>query len=103
MENFCAQHTEIVKDMATVKQMVVDMKVSFDEVKERMVSHIIEGEKEGGVRDRVKSLEKKLDDTNEIVSSLKRAEWKRVVVAGVIGGIVSRSPELLEFLLSFIK
>jgi hypothetical protein len=53
-----------------------------------VASHVKEGEKEGGFRDRVRDLEKQ-------GSSLKKAEWARVVVSGLIGGIVARSPELL--------
>lgn len=103
MNDFCAQHMDMVRDMATVKQVVENMDKSFQEVKNRMVAHINDGEKEGGVRDRVKALEKETKSLSESVSSLKKAEWKRVIVAGVIGGAVSRSPEILNFALMFFK
>lgn len=88
------QHMKTIEDVATIKQVVTDMKESFDEIKVRMVAHINEGEREGGIRDQVRIIKGELDVLSQAVDSLKKAEWRRVVVAGVIGGIVSRSPDI---------
>lgn len=81
MGDFCAQHIEQVKDTAMIKQTVSDLKTSFDEVRDRMVAHITEGEKQGGVRDRVSKLEWK-------VESIEARFWIPSIVGGVIGALI---------------
>ena len=97
MNDFCAQHMDMVKDMATVKQVVMDMSKSFDDVKARMVSHVHEGERPGGVRDRLLLLEQE-------ISTIKKGYWKACIVAGVIGGLLAdATPEVIKLIISFFK
>jgi len=70
----CGYHTQYVSDIAVVKN---DIKY----IKDKVCSHIHEGEKEGGFRDRLIILEQQ-------ISALKKAMWLRVGVAGIIGGLI---------------
>jgi len=81
MDNFCEEHTKQVFIIARVEQKLDDIKLSFEEIKSRMVDHINEGERPGGIRERVFAIEKD-------ISALKKAMWARVSVAGVIGGLI---------------
>ena len=78
---YCQQHMDQVKDLATVKQTVLDMKNSFDDIKGRMVAHINEGERPGGVRDRLSKLEWE-------VSEFKKRFWWSSIMGGVIGALI---------------
>jgi len=107
---YCDQHMQTIKDAETTKQVVIRLEKSFEDIKARMVVHINEGEKEGGFRDRVRDLEKENEriikdneKMNTVISSLKKADWKRVITAGIIGGIVSRSPDVWGFLLTLLR
>jgi hypothetical protein len=72
---------QIATDLATIKQVTNDMHASFQEVKLRFIGHIQEGERPGGIRERVLILERE-------VSALKKAMWFRCIVSGLIGGLV---------------
>lgn len=86
----CEFHTDFA---AQVSEMAADIKW----IKERVATHIEEGEKPvTGFRDRVLILERE-------VSSLKKAMWARVSVAGFIGGLVSQlTPEAFQFIVKLI-
>lgn len=81
----------------------------FEYFIKRTADHIAEGDKVGGYRDRILLLETedkaqsdRIGAQTEIISALKKAEWKRVIVGGVIGGIIARSPELIGIARHFI-
>lgn len=83
------EHIKLVADIEVVKN---DIKY----IREKVCDHIHEGEKEGGFRDRLIVLE-------QTVSSLKKAMWARVSVAGLIGGLVgSGSADALGIFLKWI-
>ena len=85
----CAEHTKLVSDIEVIKN---DIKY----IREKVCDHIREGEKEGGFRDRLIVLE-------QTVSSLKKAMWIRVGVAGLIGGLIgSGSADALGIFLKWI-
>ena len=85
----CAEHTKLVSDIEVIKN---DIKY----IREKVCDHIHEGEKEGGFRDRLIVLE-------QTVSSLKKAMWIRVGVAGLIGGLIgSGSADALGIFLKWI-
>jgi hypothetical protein len=85
----CAEHTKLVSDIEVIKN---DIKY----IREKVCDHIHEGEKEGGFRDRLIVLE-------QTVSSLKKAMWARVSVAGLIGGLIgSGSADALGVFLKWI-
>ena len=65
-------------------------------ISSKVCSHIKEGEERGGYRDRLIVIEQE-------VNSLKRAEWTRVVFAGVIGGLIGKlTPDLINFLIKCV-
>lgn len=100
---YCDQHIQNIRDAEITKQTCIRIEKSFEDVKARMVAHINEGEKEGGFRDRVRDLEKQAETQMAVISALKKAEWRRVIISGVIGGIVARSPEAWNLILNFLR
>jgi len=100
---YCEQHMTTMKDIESIKQTLIRVEKSFEDVETRMVAHINEGEQEGGFRDRVRDLEKETESQASVISALKKAEWKRVITSGVIGGIVARSPEVWNLVLNFLR
>jgi len=70
----CEYHVLLVSDIAVIKN-------DLTYIKDRICSHVEEGEKTGGFRDRLLLLE-------QSVSELKKAMWTRVIVAGFIGGLL---------------
>ena len=85
----CEYHTELVRDLAIIKN-------DIGYIKDKVCSHIEEGEKQGGFRDRLLILE-------QSVSSLKKAEWGRLITASLIGGLLGKlSPDMFDFLLKAV-
>ena len=85
----CDAHTQLVSDIAVIKN-------DLTYIKDRVCIHIAEGETKGGFRDRLIVLEQSVD-------SLKKAEWQRVIVAGLVGGLVSQlTPEVFGWLIKMI-
>lgn len=88
----CIQHQEMVIQTTRLNSSIEGLQRSFDEIKDRMVRHIEEGERPGGIREQVHDLMGK-------VSRLERRHWLDCLVAGVIGGLVSNSaPEFFGLL-----
>lgn len=85
----CEHHIRLSSDIEVIKNSLEDIKSSF-------CDYIHEGVKPGGYRERFALLEKE-------VSALKRAMWGRVIVAGIIGGMIaSGSDEAFRVLVKFI-
>lgn len=85
----CEYHTQLATDMAVIKNDV-------QYIKERVCTHIYEGEKQGGFRDRLSAVESD-------ISALKKAMWIRVIVAGVIGGMIANgSDEAFRLFVKFL-
>ena len=93
---FCEEHTKISVELAKNTQAQIDQRNSWEEIKIRLIAHINEGEKQGGVRDRLLILEQE-------VSALKKAMWVRVMVSGLIGGLIgSGSADALSLFLKWL-
>ncbi len=90
----CDQHMQIATDLATIKQLTNDMHATFQEVKLRFIGHIVEGERPGGIREKVTLLERE-------VAALKKAMWARCIISGIIGGLVGSGSA--DVLTSFLK
>lgn len=90
MPETCQYHTEFVKDIAILKE-------NTNYIRNKICKHVDEGEKEGGFRDRLLILE-------QSVSELKKAMWSRVIVSGVIGGLLGGklAPEVINWLLKLV-
>jgi len=89
-DNFCSYHLDFVKDISEIK-------TDLSYIKDKICAHILEGEKPvTGFRDRIVILEQE-------VSALKKAEWTRTIVAGLIGGLVGNiSPDLIQGILQLL-
>ena len=75
---------------------ITKLETGFEYFIKRTADHIAEGDNPGGYRDRLIVLEQSL-------SSLKKAMWARVSVAGLIGGLVgSGSADALGIFLKWI-
>jgi hypothetical protein len=85
-----------IRQIATMIQEVKDMKESFEGVKAKIVAHIQEGEKVGGVRDRLLLAEKNLeilrqealDVLNKKIANLEKNIWKGYLFAGFLGAML---------------
>ena len=87
--DYCDSHIQLATDIATIKN-----DISY--IKAKVCSHVEEGEKQGGFRDRLVIIE-------QDISALKKAKWITAVTAGLIGGLVSQlTPEVFEWLIKLI-
>ena len=85
----CEYHTLLVADIAVIKN-------DLQYIKSKVCTHIEEGDKVGGFRDRLIIMEQE-------ISALKKAMWARVGVAGMIGGLVgSGSVDILTIFLKWL-
>lgn len=89
MREVCEFHALNIADAAVIKNDLAYIRRSLDEKGKKIDDHIEEAEAEGGIRDRVRILE-------DAVSALKKAEWTRLIVASVIGGLFARlAPDMI--------
>ena len=85
----CEYHVKLVSDIAVIK-------TNLDYIKNKVCSHVEDGEKDGGYRDRLLIVERE-------VSALKKAEWSRVLVAGLVGGLIGNlTPDIFGFLIRVV-
>lgn len=85
----CDHHVQLASDIAVIKN-------SLTKVETKICKHIDEGECQGGFRDRLIILEQE-------VSALKKAEWFRLITAGLIGGLMGNiAPEVVVTLVRWI-
>ena len=89
MNDQCEYHVNLVADIAVIKSDLVY-------IKERVCTHISDGESRGGFRDRLIILE-------EEVKAFKRIAWTRLIVASLIGGLVANAtPEVFQWLIKLL-
>jgi len=89
MDNFCPDHIQLKADIEVIK---TDLKY----IREKVCTHIHDGEKEGGFRDRLLLAEQAID-------ILKKSYWKTCIVAGVIGGLLGKlSPDIINFFVKMV-
>lgn len=88
----CPDHVQIVADMAVIR---TDLKY----IREKICAHVIEGEREGGFRDRLLIAEKEVLVAQREISVLKQWMWKVCLMAGFAGGLLGKlTPDTLNFL-----
>jgi hypothetical protein len=86
----CDYHVTLVADMAVIK---TDIKY----IRDRVCSHVTEGEGPGGWRDRLVILEQE-------IKTLKSSIWKIGLGSGVIGALVGNAtPELIKWAAKLLK
>ena len=76
----------------------------FADFKRAVWTHIDEGERPGGMRDKIKDIEHShilcSKTTNEKISRIEKNMWKTAVVAGLVVGLTFKGvPELLQLFL----
>jgi len=85
----CTFHGLLVEKLANIETTVRFIKERLEEDRSRVKTHIHEGECEGGFRDRLQNVE-------QTISAMKKAEWVRVSVAAVVGGLIARTaPDII--------
>lgn len=88
----CLHENDWGKFMANIENLTK----SFNNMEHKISSHIHEGEKPGGVRDRVAKLEWE-------ISELKKRFWYSSAIGGVIGALVgSGSADILRSFLNWL-
>ena len=100
---FCLLHEQFAKDVRQLLDTALlntthieEMTKQFKELKCCMTDHVLEAEKEGGIRDRLKTLE-------TTVSTLKKSYWKTSIVAAFIGALLGHiTPDFFRLLQFFI-
>ncbi len=104
----CILHEQFSKDVRLLLDTATTNKVHIDEIyrilselKNAIIQHISEAEREGGIRDRVKKLE------NE-VEAVKAAQKKEIIKVGLIAGFIGALlghlvPDLGFWIIKFLK
>ena len=86
----CDYHVTLVADMAVIK---TDIKY----IKDKVCSHVHEGEEPGGWRDRLVILELE-------VKILRASIWKIGLASGVIGALVGNAaPEVIRWVAHLLR
>lgn len=89
MSETCKDHGDFCEKLGGILATLKGMKETNDETNKAIKDHILEADKPGGIRDRVKTLE-------DTISVIKQGYWKACVVSAIVGGLVARlAPELL--------
>jgi len=92
----CSEHQTVVTDLAIIKN---DLKY----IKNKVCSHIQEGEEKGGFRDRLIVTEMEVKTIKKEISELKKAEWTRLIVAGCVGGLIGNiTPEFIQMFVGWV-
>jgi hypothetical protein len=69
-------------DISELTADIAEIKAILKTLKEQVVSHVSEGDKPGGYRDRLLILEQK-------IAAWEKFMWLRLGIAGLIGGLVA--------------
>ena len=92
----CSEHSNLASKISSIDTKIGFIKEYIEKQDARITKHIEEGEKSGGFRDRLIIVEQNL-------SALKKAMWIRVIVAGLIGGLIgSGSADALGLFLRWL-
>lgn len=96
----CPEHIKF----ATQQGVIIN---KLDNIEARMATHVTEGEKVGGWRDRLLMLEGDVknhkDDVQKEIGALKRAMWLRTVISGILGGMIANgSDEAFRMFVKFL-
>jgi len=89
-------YPNIIERLVRIEERQISTDKRINGALDCMNKHIDEGDKPGGFRDRILIVEQNIKE-------LKKAEWTRVIVAGVLGGLIGNvSPDLIQGLLSLL-
>ena len=86
----CDYHTILVSDIAVIKNDLAYMR-------EKVCSHVAEGEKSGGWRDRLLICEKE-------IAALRTSVWKIGITSGLVGALIGNAaPEMIKLIVGLFK
>ena len=97
MAPFCEEHTDMVKTLSRIEQIGKDTRDHIDRLDkringafERLQTHVDEGERQGGYRDRLTKLEMLVTKaTQEKLNSVKAAQWRVGLIVGAPATILA--------------
>lgn len=76
---------------------------TYEAFLKRIEEHIHEGEKTGGVRDRLATAEHNLESIRTEVSAIKQGYWKVGLGSGIVGALIGHlTPSAIVALVKFI-
>jgi len=103
MSSICEEHKEIIKNHAKLYTSIAVIEMMLTEIKDKVISHIEDGERRGGYRDRLVTVENQNETLQKELIAIKKGIWKIGVTAGVIGGLIGHgTPELAKFILKVV-
>jgi hypothetical protein len=97
----CDEHGKMCEKLGKIEGLLQGLNTRLDQSFLRMEAHINEGERPGGVRDRVAALEADRAASEKEISTIKQGYWKACIVSGVVGGLLARlAPEAIWLLIN---
>jgi len=96
----CEEHRESMQQISALVTSMAVLNASFSQVKDKISTHIDDGEKQGGFRDRLVIIE---HTQKEIIvpqmNELKKNIWSQCILAGLLGGLIGHiTPQIFELL-----
>ena len=96
MNEQCSYHTQLVADIAVIKN-------DLTYIKDSVCRHVKEGEEKGGFRDRLVVVELAVVSLTKEIAALKTAKWVTAVIGGLVGGLVSQLlPETIQLIVKMV-
>ena len=96
-----SEHIEILGEC---NQIFKHIDESLDRIENKVCTHIYDGEKEGGFRDKLLTAILDIDRIKTELSLIKKGYYISGALGGVIGGLVGKvSPDIISFLVGLIK
>jgi hypothetical protein len=85
----CDSHEQLIVDLATIKTDIAY-------IKDRVCSHIAQGEEKGGFRDRLIIAE-------QAIAALRTSTWKVGMTAGFMGALIGNvAPEAIKLIATWL-
>jgi len=116
--NFCPEHTDTIRTLGRIEATMQSLAAGIDSLGNtlgkafsRIDSHIDEGEKLGGSRDRIRTVEKDvgviqvaLENQGIKIDGLAKRIWRTAVIGGIIGGLIGHiTPDFFALITAFLK
>lgn len=83
MTTLCDEHLKLAVDIATIKE-------TLQNIESKVCTHVYDGDRPGGYRDRVMILEQGHNNLTKEISAIKQGYWKACIVSGMIGGLLGK-------------
>ena len=77
-----------------------EIQTTLKYISERLLTHVVEGDRVGGYRDRLLVMEECLKATKKEISTIKQGYWRACIASGIIGGMLGNlTPDLINVLI----